>query len=188
MQAFAASLDVTFLASPAGIEAFVPLIGRKRAELREFILGKEAAGDVFPIVDRADELDVYAEAAVGGEGEERKAARAGDVEMDGRVAGCWALSWLHLFGPACVGRHMTPQPFAQTKARPIQQHAHVADGEPELVGGLRVAEAVETDEAEDLRLARVQLGERLPQMVAQLTDGRGLVWPRRAERQRDFRE
>src|SRR5439155_1885316 len=71
-----------------------------------------------------------------------------------RVAGCWALSWLHLFGPAHVGRLMTPQPFAQAKSCPIQQHAHVADGQPELVGGLRVAEAIETGQAEDLRLAR----------------------------------
>lgn len=87
MQAFAASLDVAFLASPAGIEAFVALIGREGAELREFILGKEAAGDVFPIIDGADEFDVDTEAAVGGKGEKGDAAGVGDIEMDGRVAG-----------------------------------------------------------------------------------------------------
>ena len=87
MQAFAASLDVTFLASPARVEAFVALFGREGAELCEFILGKVAAGDVFPVVDRADELDIYAEAAVGGEGEEREAARVRDVEVHGRFSG-----------------------------------------------------------------------------------------------------
>ncbi len=87
MQAFAASLDVTLLASPTGVEAFVPLIGREGAELREFILGKEAASDVLPVVDGADELDVDTEPAVGGEGEEREAARVRDIEVDGRVAG-----------------------------------------------------------------------------------------------------
>ena len=48
---------------------------------------EEAAGDVFPIFHGADELDVDAEAAVGGEGEKREAARVRDVEVDGRVAG-----------------------------------------------------------------------------------------------------
>jgi len=49
-------------------------------------LGKEAAGDVLPIVDGTDELDVDAETAVRGKGEEGEAARVRDVEVDGRVA------------------------------------------------------------------------------------------------------
>lgn|ERR1700685_1976501 len=103
MQAFAASLDVTFLASPARVEAFVALFGREGAELCEFILGKVAAGDVFPVVDRADELDIYAEAAVGGEGEEREAACMRDVEVDGRIAGGWSWSGLCQAGFAALG-------------------------------------------------------------------------------------
>lgn len=87
LQALAAGLYVGFLASPAGVETFVALFGRESVELCEFVLGKEAAGDVFPVFDGADEFDVDAEAAVGGEGEKGKAARVGDVEMDGRIAG-----------------------------------------------------------------------------------------------------
>ena len=108
MQAVAACLDVALLASPAGVEAFVALIGRKGAELCEFILGKEAAGDVLPVVDGADEFDVDAESAVRREGEEREGARVRHVEMDGRVAGCWRYRGFAAFGVVeldFVGRH-----------------------------------------------------------------------------------
>lgn len=67
MQAFAASLDVAFLASPAGVEAFVALFGCESAELCQFTLREETAGDVFPVFDGADEFDVDAETAFGRE-------------------------------------------------------------------------------------------------------------------------
>jgi len=90
MQAFAASLDVAFLASPTGIEAFVTFVGREGTEFRQFVLRKKAARDVFPVIDGTNEFDVYAEASVRREREQSEAARVGDVEVDGRIAGGWS--------------------------------------------------------------------------------------------------
>jgi hypothetical protein len=90
VQTFAASLDVAFLASPARVEAFVSLFGRKSAEFCEFTFGKETARDVLPVFDGADEFDVNAEAAFEREGEECDSARVRDIEVDGCIAGGWA--------------------------------------------------------------------------------------------------
>ena len=58
----------------------------------------------------------------------------------------------------------TPEPDQAAAVRELSDHLREALAQ--LVGDLCIAEAVETGQAEDLRLARVQLGQRLPQMVA----------------------
>src|SRR5262245_11881738 len=83
---------------------------------------------------------------------------------------------------------MVLQPFAQNMPCPIQKHADVTGGEVELFGCLRVAEAIEADQTENLRLPRIEHGERLAQMVAQLTCGSNLIWLRRAGGTHDFHE
>src|ERR1700722_6196723 len=181
MQAFAASLDVTFLASPAGIEAFVALFGREGAELFELALGKKAAGDVFPIFHGADELDVDAPAAIGREGKQREAARVRHVEMDGRIAGSWSRICLREAGfaafgvvkPDFVGRsgEVLAEELAEDSARGDVGVAIAMEGKAVgsgmLVGGecgfpgdWREALGI-VSEAPDVDLARCEALERL---------------------------
>src|SRR5690349_18502701 len=51
-----------------------------------------------------------------------------------------------------------PELLPQGGPGPVQQHPGVVGGDPELAGGLRVGQPRQADEAEHLRLGRVDLG------------------------------
>src|SRR5436305_14434327 len=99
-------------------------------------------------------------------------------------AGGWAQSWHTPFPLPDSGRLVRPQSFAQPRAGPVEQHAHVIDGDAELLGDLDIAEAFETGQAKDLRLARVELGEGFAQPLAQLAGHGGLFGLGRIRRHR----
>jgi len=77
------------------------------------------------------------------------------------------------------------QPFPKLAPGAAQQDADVIHCYPKLLGDLRVANLFQASQAKDLRLPRLQLGERLPQVLRQfarrgrLTRLRRFVWNQR---------